>query len=142
MTQSIDGSIARVREIVGALTGIRAAPDGVPDSAGAYPFFVAWNGGGRVTSQDDSWQKGLWVITCQLHFERGDLYHTEEYASTFPELITDALLAKQHYNLDENCETFGDISVSNFKPLVWGVTPTVGYEITIKGVKIQKVRDT
>ncbi len=140
MAQSIDGAIAYVRTIVRGLSGIRSAPDGVPDSANAYPFFVAWNGGGVVSARDDTFQTGLWTITCQLHFGRGDLYRVEAYASTFPQLITDALLSRENYNLGGACETFGEIRVSNFKPLAWGDVATVGYEISIVDVKINKAR--
>lgn len=143
MTQSIDKAIAKVREIVRSIDDIRSAPAGVPETDhGIYPFFVAWNGGGEVGAKDDSWQIGLWNITCQLHFSRRDLYRAEEYASTFPDTIVNALLAKSNYNLGGYCETFGRITVSDFKPLGWGDTPTLGYEFVIHDVKINDTRDT
>ena len=143
MAQSIDDSIEQVRTIVRGITGIRSAPAGVPDNDhGIYPFFVAWNGGGEVGTMDDGWQIGLWNIVGQLHFSRADLYRTEAYSSTFPALIVDTLLARSNYNLGGYCETFGKVSVSNFKPLVWGDVQTLGYEFTIQDVKIQDTRDT
>lgn len=143
MAQAIDDAIEYVRSIARGVTGVRSAPAGVPENDhGVYPFFVAWNGGGRIRAIDESWQIGLWTITAQLHFSRTDLYRVEAYASTFPATIVNALLAKQNYNLGGYCETFGEITVSGFRPLVWGDVQTLGYEFTIQDVKIQETRDT
>ena len=142
MAQSIDGSISQVRKIVAAIDGIRAAPDGVPDSAkGIYPFFVCWNGGGETRKNDNSFQTGLWTIVAQLHFSRSDLYRAEAFASPFPAKIVNELLSKTNYNLDSNCETFGPVTVGRFGPLMWGDVPTVGFEFTISNVKINRSRD-
>jgi len=143
MAQSIEDSVRQVRKIVRNIQGIRSAPAGVPENdQGIYPFFVAWNGGGDIDANDYSFQTGLWTITGQLHFSGKDLYRTEEFASKFPELIVNELLSQTNYNLGGYCETFGNIVISNFHPMVWGEIKTLGYEFAINRVKINKTRNT
>ena len=143
MAQSIEDSVRQVRKIVRNIGGIRSAPAGVPENdQGIYPFFVAWNGGGDIATRDNSFQTGLWTITGQLHFSRADLFRAEEFASKFPELIVNELLSQTNYNLGGYCETFGNIVVSNFRPMAWGDIQTIGYEFTINRVKINKTRNT
>lgn len=135
MAKNIDDAIAQVRTLVGAISGIRAAPDGVPENdGGIYPFFVAWNGGGELGRWDASADKGLWNITCQLHFSRKDLYRAETQASPYARTVARALVADT--TLSGTCDTFRAIEISPLKPMVWGDTQTIGYEFTIRDVKV------
>lgn len=120
---------------------MRAAPDGIPENDnGIYPFFVAWNGGGTVEPQDKSWEKGLWNITCQVHFSRRSLYQAEASASPWARTIARRLC--KDTTLGSTCNTFGIVEISRLQPMAWGETQTIGYEITIRDVKVIEARET
>ena len=139
MAKTIDDAIVAVRTLVRAISGIRSAPAGVPENdSGIYPFFVAWNGGGELNAADDSWERGLWTITCQLHFKRTDLWRAEAYASPYARTVARALIAD--HTLTGTCDTFGRILISPLKPMAWGDVQTIGYEFTIEQVKIIESR--
>jgi hypothetical protein len=99
---------------------------------------VAWNGGGEINAGDDSWERGLWTITGQLHFSRADLWRAEAYASPFARTVARALLAD--HTLSGTCDTFGRILISPLKAMMWGDVRTIGYEFTITEVKVIESR--
>lgn len=139
MAKTIDDAIGQVRETVRAIQGVRSAPAGVPENdSGIYPFFVAWNGGGEIIAVDASYERGLWIITGQLHFSRTDLWRAEAYASPFARTVVRALLVDT--TLSGTCDTFGPIRVSPLKPMTWGDVQTIGYEFTITNVKVIESR--
>lgn len=141
MTKTIDACLASVRNIVDAVTGVRNAPDGVPDnSGGVFPFSVAWIGPSRVYREEASTIRGLYSIIVQLHFSRRGLLQAEAMAAPFARIIPAALLAD--VTLVGTCDTFGDITISAFQPMAWGEPATqiqtVGFEFRINDIKIRQ----
>jgi len=136
MAKTIEDCLAQVRTTVGAVSGIRAAPPGVPDSSAVYPFFAAWIGPSTVYRESADTVRGLWSIIGQIHFDRKDLYRAEEHAKTFPRPIANALVSDP--DLNSTCDTFERVTISRFGPLAWGETPTVGFEFVIEGIKIRE----
>lgn len=141
MAITIDDAIASVRNIVAGITGIRAAPDGIPENdGGIYPFFVAWNGGGTLAPIDSTWEKGLWNITCQVHFSRRSLYQAEASASPWARKIARRLC--KDTTLGGTATTFSRVEISKLGPMRWVDTDTIGYELTIRDVKVNEARET
>ncbi len=139
MAKKIDDAVVAVRTIVRAISGIRSAPAGVPESTGdIWGFFVAWNGGGEVDAGDDSWEIGLWTIIGQLHFNRTELWQAEAYASPYARTVARALLAD--HTLTGTCDQIGTIFISPLQPMKWGDSQTIGYEFRITKVKIIEAR--
>ena len=137
MTKSLSDALADFRSTVGAVSGMRAAPDGIPDVINVFPFFVAWPGGGEIIKQDSTTVLELWSLTGQLHIARRDLRTAAAQADTLLELIKDALFAD--VTLGATCEHFGSMSISPLQPMSWGdpQVETIGYEITLNGVKVR-----
>lgn len=125
-----------------ALQGIRAVPEEPPDSINAFPFVVAYDGGGGVwSSYTPGAKQWLGNIVVELHVGRTDLPHDFENAQIWSEVIPNALL-KQVATSDgdmfnSKISTFGSITVTHFGALGWGDTETFGYRWTINNVKIQ-----
>jgi hypothetical protein len=139
MAKTIDDAVVAVRTLARAISGIRSAPAGIPETTGEiYGFFVAWNGGGELNAADDSWERGLWTIICQLHFNRTELWQAEAYASPYARTVARALLAD--HTLTGTCDTFGRILISPLQPMNWGSSKTIGYEFRITDVKVIEAR--
>lgn len=137
MTKSLADALADFRSTVAGVTGMRNVPDGIPDVANVFPFFVAWCNGGDIEPQDKTQAIEKWQLVGQLHLSRRDLRTAAAYADTLLTSIKEALLAD--ITLGATCEGYESITVGPLQPMEWGDPGigTIGYEITLNGVKVR-----
>lgn len=136
---SIKTAIEGVMDLVGAISGIRKAPDAPPEDMSVFPFAVAWPGethheytAGSATSE----RLSLMTIVVQLHIARKvDL--PREYATAIPyaDSIPNAIMGD--VTLGGTAQTFGYIDASELQVMKWGETDTIGFEFRIYDVKIR-----
>lgn len=123
-----------VQQIVGALPGIRQAPELPPEQANAYPFLVCYPADGRWEGGPAGAKKGLHTLVLELHVQRVDLPRAVGAALAYAEAIPNALLADP--TLRGTVSTFGAIQYQ-FGPLRYGDKDTLGFRFRITDIKQQ-----
>lgn len=142
MAKTIDDCLDAVRVRLGEISGLRAAPAGVPEAANIFPFAVAWVGPGEAYREEASTVRYLGSIVIQLHFSRRDLYQAEQMAAPYVRSVYLKLLANP--TLGGACDTFERVTNTGFQPMAWGdpQLQTVGYEFRITGIKVREASAT
>ena len=133
---SLVAIIAAIQDTVGAVTGIRAAPDYAPENInGIFPFSVCYPEGGTYDCGPGfGTYKALHNIKLQIHFGRADLPKSLEASIPYGDAVAKALLADP--TIDASCDTFDQVQYT-FGPLAWGepVIQTIGWDFTLTNVK-------
>jgi hypothetical protein len=133
---SLIGIIQAIQDTVGAITGIRAAPEYPPENLnGIFPFAVCYPSSGEWGAGPGyGTYRTLHNIKLQIHFGRGDLPKSVQAAIPYGDAIAKALLADP--SIDASCDTFDTVSYT-FGPMSWGepAIGTVGWEFTLTNVK-------
>ena len=133
---TLQSAISAVQAIVGAISGIRKAPDYPPEQLNVFPFAVAYSGGGNWTFGPAGDKRGLHNIVVEIHIQRKDLPRDVSTAMGYSDSIPNNLMKSP--TLSGTCDTFAGISYT-FGALNYGETQTLGFRFTITGVKIQSV---
>lgn len=122
-------------DIVGAVSGIRKAPDEPPEDMSVFPFAVAWPGETRHEYNVPGERKTLMNIVLELHVARKDL--PRDYATLIPyaDSIPNAIMDDQ--TLGGVVDTFWRIDVAELGILNWNTVQTIGYRFTLVDVKLR-----
>ena len=126
-------AISALQDIVGAVSGIKKAPDYAPDSINAFPFSVAYADSGTFENVSADFGKALHTLIVEIHVARVDLPASIKNVMEYGDSVPAAILAKP--TLNNTVSTFRDITYT-FGPLDWGTTKTIGFRFQINGVKI------
>jgi hypothetical protein len=133
--------IAAIQDTVGAVTGIRAAPDYAPDNIGVYPTAIAVPSSGTFDGLTPEDMIGLHNIIVYIFVAPFvDLPKALEAAIPYGELVAKALF--EDTSIDGSAETFEGLSYV-FGEIIWGSSPQgtgmshLGWTITINNVKIR-----
>lgn len=131
---SINAVIDGIQDLVGAVTGIRAAPDEVPEKPSPGLFAIAYPGNGRLITGDPSGEmKGLHNITLEVITEAGDKQRAVlERLYPFGTSIPLALAADPTFG--SSCDTFGEISYTFGNSPMYG-EGWMGWIFTIQDIK-------
>lgn len=131
---ALQDAIAKVQEIAGAVDGIRAAPEYVPEEINVFPFLVCYAGNGSYDFAPAGVMKGLHNIILELHVARKDLPRDVEKAMKYADNIPLAIMDDP--TLGGTVSTIGVITYT-FGMLGYGTTETIGFRFMIQNVKVQ-----
>lgn len=131
--------VQAVQDIVGAVTGIRAAPDYPPDNIGGiFPISIVYPPRGNI--KDGPGYLGMTAlhqIVIELHFPRTDLSKAVEASISYIDSIPNALFKDP--TIGGSASTFEDIEYT-FGSMSWGeppsLIPTFGIRFTVNGIKL------
>lgn len=129
--------IQAVMDIVGAVTGIREAPDYPPEQLSDFPFAVAFPGEGTHSFGVPGERLFLGNVILEVHVSRASLPLAVENVIGFGDTIPNALMnftAAGNLPLNGTCDTFENVT-QTFGELNWGDTQTLGYRFTITNIK-------
>jgi hypothetical protein len=133
--------IQAVMDLVGAVGGIKEAPDYPPEQLNSFPFAVAFPSEGTHKIAVPGERMFLGNIILELHVSRVDLPNAVMESIGFGDTIPAALFAYSTSNtsplnlpLKGTCDTFESIA-QTFGELNWGDTQTLGYRFTITNIK-------
>ena len=80
-------------DILGALSGVRIAPDNPPDSLNQFPFAVCWvrDYSYSKTRLGNLFSNGSHILVGQIHIARKDLARDIATLEVYPDLVRTAL---------------------------------------------------
>lgn len=125
---SLEGAIAQIQIIVGAIPGIQSAPSKVPDSAGAFPFAVSYPRSGGLVMNSVDWANVLHTIYTELHFGNQLLAISIPQAMPYARLVFLGLMAD--ITLAGNVSEISAVRYT-FGKLAWAGIETIGFRFEI-----------
>ena len=123
MTVSLYNAAKAILDVALTLSGIRNAPDAIPEQAGVFPFVACFPHEGRWV-KEFSKVGGLHTLILELHLERDPLPQAYELAMGYAETVPVALYAD--ITLGGTVETITQIRYE-FGALGWGEAKTIGF---------------
>lgn len=135
---TLQGAIDQIQAVVGAVSGIKAAPDEPPDQINFFPFAVCYARTGRYSIGPPDTMHGIHVLWLEIHVARGAdrLDNDVAKAMAFAKSVPDAIFGAYKAGTLTALEVIQGISYE-FGPLDWGGAPTLGFRFIIEGVKTQ-----
>lgn len=128
---SLQDVINDIQDSIGAISGIKNAPDYPPENINEYPFVVAYMGTGTIDFDAPPSTKGLHSIIVELHVARKDLPNDISIASPFVDSIPAAIMAD--VTLGGTVQLFENITYE-FAVMRWDAVDTIGFRFTVNGV--------
>lgn len=129
-------AIDQIQDEVGALSGIRGAPDEPPDSINVFPFAVCYARSGSYYIGPPDVMTGLHTIVLELHVARKDLARDVATAMGYAKSIPNAIYSALKDGSLTAISTLGDIRYE-FVPMTWAGQDTIGFRFYIEEVKTQ-----
>lgn len=134
MTEKIQLAINEIQDAVGAVTGIKKAPDNPPGNVNDF-YFVAYPGDGNIQKQSYQFWVGLHNITGVLFSDNPDMQKAYAKLTPYIDLIPKKLFDTQDAGTFTTLETFGNITYS-MGQIDWGGTLYWSIQFIIQDVKI------
>jgi hypothetical protein len=131
---ALQDAIAQVQALAGAVDGIRAAPEYLPEALNIFPFLVCYAGNGSYEYGPSGVMKGLHSIILELHVARVNLPLDVKNAMHYSDSIPLAIMADP--TLGGTVSTIGRISYT-FGGMQYGTQLTLGFKFVIENVKLQ-----
>lgn len=91
MSQSIAGAIARIQTLVGAISGIKAAPTAPPGQMAQYPYAMIYQGAGTWTTEASGTKRFEGNLVLELHVPFADLSRASDTLAGYVESVVNAL---------------------------------------------------
>ena len=133
---TLQEAIDEIQDQIGAISGIRGAPDEPPDSINAFPFAVAYVESGEYYIGPPQVMTGLHTVVVESHVARKDLERDVARAMPYAKAIPNAIFAALTNSTFTAFQTLGAIAYE-FGPLDWGDVQTIGFRFRLEGVKSQ-----
>jgi hypothetical protein len=131
---ALQDAIAKIQSLVGAVSGIRAAPEYLPESINIFPYAVCYAGSGSYDFAPAGVMKGLHNIILEIHVARKDLPRDTEKVMDYADSIPLAIMHDP--TLSATVSTIGRISYT-FGGMQYGDQLTLGFRFTLENVKLQ-----
>jgi len=140
----IQDVINEVMDAVGALSGMKSAPDYPPEDASAFPFAFAYEGPGvwefGTAGGDYGAKKALLSIVVELHVARKELASDVRKAVFYSDVVPNAIMkAVRGDFMGGTIDTIENIDTSGLIPMAYGSKEanTIGYRFTVNGIKMR-----
>lgn len=124
--------VQAVMDIVGAVPGIREAPDYPPEQLNDFPFAVAFPGEGTHQYGVAGERRFIGNVILEVHVSRIDLPAAVENSIGFGDTVPNALM--NNVTLNGKVDTFESI-MQTFGVLNWGDAQTLGWRFTLTNIK-------
>jgi hypothetical protein len=130
--------VGEVIEVIGAVAGIRDAPDQPPEQLGQDITAVVYSTEGRAEFEATGWLTTYDQVTVGVFVPLNDLPRRNEEMLPFRELIPTALFTALRSGDFSEVSNFDTIT-HRYGPFQWGGVDVFGYLFTISDVKLQTV---
>jgi len=125
----VTDAISYLQGLIGALTGIEAAPDNPPEGMLALPYSICFVVDGTWEISPPGVQKGLLTLRLEIHFARGVLPEAVAQAMAYNQSIPNEILSNPTLGGNVNTIT-GPISFK-FGEIDFETEKHIGYEFTV-----------
>ncbi len=133
--EDLQSAIEDLQSTIGAITGVKAAPDNPPDvPSGQWPFSIAFPRTGEFQGGGNAQVVGLHTIVVQLHYHRQDLSRSYETIIPYLETVIEAILAD--VTLGGTVTTIRDSITYTFGAMTYAGIDTIGWQFEVP-VKIR-----
>jgi len=137
MSDGLDNIIKGVQDIVGAVSGIRCAPDYAPAKLPPGVSGIVLPANGTWNERPSMVKQGLHNVNLFIMCPWADSQKVLTLIIPFGDLIAGALLNDR--DLGGSCETYEELSYT-FGPINWNAGPgmpadAIGFTFTIGGIK-------
>lgn len=140
----IQDAINEIMDLVGALSGMKAAPDYPPEDASVFPFAIAYEGAGSwefgAAGGNYGEKKALLSVVVEVHVARVDLPRDAQKAVFYSDAVPNAIMKGVRNNLLNNTiDAMGNIETSGLIAMAYGSKEinTLGYRFICKNIKIR-----
>lgn len=129
-------AIQQIQEVVGAVSGIRFAPDSPPNQVAHFPAAICYSRAADWSRSDATFYTALHSVVIEVHFPKEDLARAVALATPYGDLIVSALLSAFKAGTFTAFQSPGSIT-GEFGPMEWDSTETVGWRLVLTNIKIQ-----
>lgn len=130
---ALQDAIAALQDIVGGISGIKAATDQPPEAINQYPFALAYPSVGKEVRISD-FRKGIHTIVCEIHFSRQNLPKAIALATPYLDTFMNAVFSNP--TLSGTVSTIQEEIRYEFGFLPWGGVADVNigwrFEVDVK----------
>lgn len=132
---TLQAAITQLQVTLGAIGGIRQAPEYPPEDASAFPFIVAYAGAGEFEAGAPAGMMTyVGSIIVDLHIARKDLPRDTAKSMVYHDSIPDAILGDT--TIGGTVSTCGPVATSGIIFMKYAEQDTIGIRFTIQNVKI------
>lgn len=140
MARSLVDAVRAVQDIVGAVEGLRGAPDQPPEKITVFPFSIAYPGPIDWVRGSSGMIKGLPHIILEIHQARKDLPRDILKITPYGEIVGRLLWSDTNVVLPDSSgtatvDTIVEMATDFFPKLGYGSLDTMGWQFVIQ-VKI------
>ena len=136
--------IGAIQDCIGAVSGIKAAPDYPPGDMDTFPFSAAFEGSGvwawYTSGSSYGSKKGLLTVVVEIHLALISLPTTAQAAAYYSEAIPNAILkGVRSDRLSGTVVSVGSIESSGLIPMAWGSKDvnTLGYRFVVRDINVK-----
>lgn len=133
---TLQDAIDQIQAVVGAVSGIRKAPDEPPDQLNEFPFAVCMAASGSFRVGPPEIMQGVHTLVLEVHVARRDLTRDIQRLMPFAKSVPAAILAAYAAGTLTAVQVIGGIRYE-LGALGWGGFETLGLRFWIEDVKTQ-----
>lgn len=123
-----------VQDLMGAISGVRAAPDVAPDKLGVFPFVVTYPRRGEWRGDAFEDLTARHELAVELHVGRADLFTGAEIALGIGDVMAKDLL---RFPMLGGAASNVERLQYEFGGMEWNGVPTVGFRFTLDGLRMR-----
>jgi hypothetical protein len=133
---ALQDAIAWVQTTIGALDGVKNAPEYPPEQSSSFPFSVAYMGSGEYPYATDKFTLDAnHEIIIEFHVAKKILPRAIATAAPFVESIPAAIATD--LTLGSNVHGFERIEYEFAPDMFWDTVQTIGFRFVISGIKVR-----
>ncbi len=135
MTTALTAVVAGIQDLVVTVTGIRLAPDSLPDTVQVFPAVVVYPASGGVVLNSAKFATELHNFNVDLFVDSGDWAKAYARGTALLDVLYRKLI--ENPTLSNTVQTFDSLTYNYVGELRLSDIPAIQWTIQIVGAKIQ-----
>lgn len=135
MTTALTAVVAGIQDLVLAVTGIRTAPDSLPDTLQVFPAVAVYPAGGEIATNGAGFATELHTFNVDLYVDSGDWAKAYARGTSLLDVLYRKLI--ENPTLSATVQTVESVSYDPPAQVELSGIPALMWRIRINGAKIQ-----
>ena len=131
---TLQDAIDQIQDAVGAVSGIRMAPDEPAENWRVFPVAVCYAGSGLWKISPVGVMKGIHDIVLNVFVARKELPRDVKAVMGYAKSVPNAILSDFQDGTITGLEVIGDIEYT-FGAIEWGGQPLIGFQYILRDCK-------